>query len=233
LTLADGETLELAAGGSIVAAGTGKVELVNTTFQAGTYTAAGAVEIAALTAGDTIKTGTTATDGLTFAVAASDTIALTSTGAAAATYTFAAVGTSGEKITFSKLTSEEAGITIPGHATNTAANFTVPVGGTVVIGQGTKGGAIVLGSATNGGILTTANGSVIKGIVIVNADTTDGTGIGITGVTVTTAAAAQNATAAASDGSLVTTTGGTFKATATNGTNVKITKATSATIGST
>jgi hypothetical protein len=232
LTLANSNTLVLADEGAIVVTGTtGKVALVNTEFGAGNYTALDAVTITAGTTTDSIAAATGAGNGLTFSVGtgANDSIALTATSSNAASYTFAAVATSGEKITFGEVGSKAA-ITIPGHAANTGAVFTVPTTGTLVIGQGTNGGAVVLKYATNGGTLTTGNASVIKGIVIANALDSDGTGITIEDVTVITAAAEANATAAASNGSLVTTTGGTFEATTAD---VSITKATSATIGST
>jgi hypothetical protein len=206
LTLADTDALTLADTGTIVAAGeNGKVALPNTEFGAGTYTADGAVAITPGTEGDTIETANEAGKGLTFSVAEGDTIALTATGAAAE-YTFAASGDS-DMITFGKV-SNVAAITIPGGST--AANFTVPVAGTVVIGQGTNGGVIVFGChATASGTLTTGDGSVIEGILIVNANGGNGTNIVIASVGVT-AVTAADAEAAGSDGFLTTTTGGTF-----------------------
>ena len=87
----------------------------------------------------------------------------------------------------------------------------------------------MLKNATNGGTLTTDANSVINGIAIVNASS-DGTDITISGITVATAAAAADATPAENDGSLITTTGGTFKP---DGGDATIGKTTSAKIGST
>jgi hypothetical protein len=230
LTLINNEVLTLADTGTIVVTGTaGKVILPNTEFGAGTYKAKGVVTITALTGGDTIATpGTSAGDGLTFYVGsdATDSIALTATATAAASYELDAVATSGEKITFGAADSKAA-ITIPGHGSNNAANFTVPADGTLVIGQGTNGGAIVLKAAAKGGILTTGSNSIIKGIKITNNSSTNGA-FTITGVTIATAkSSGSDSPAAASNGILKTTTGGTLKATSAS-VDLTITKATTA-----
>jgi hypothetical protein len=231
VTLATGAVLTLADGGAVAITGSGSLSLPNTDFKAGKYTAAGEVTIIAGTTGDTIATPATKDSGLTYSIGTTsgDSIALTTTSGTAASYTFVAVATSGEKITFAA-ESSRAAITIPGHATNTEANFTIPIAGTLVIGQGTNVGAIVLKHATNADTLTTGANSAIKGIVIVNALDSDGDTIAITGgIDVATAKADAALASASSNGSLVTTTGGTFKAASADAT---ITKATSATIGS-
>jgi hypothetical protein len=229
LTLVNTNTLTLADAGTITVADTGKVVLPNTEFGAGTYTATNDVVISALTDGDTIKTGTTENDGLAFAVTANDKIALTSNTTSAATYTFVAVASSGEKVVFGEAADKTAAITIPGHATNNAANLTVPAEGTVVIGQGSSspGGSIVLKHAANGGTLTVAAGTVIKGVTIVNGATNDGSTINNADMSITAEVAVD--TTQEANGTLTMTKEGTFTA---KTADASVTKDTSVTIGS-
>jgi hypothetical protein len=94
LTLVNTNTLVLTDGGTIVVAGAGDVGLVNTTFGAGTYTAAGVVTISSLTNGDTTVTGATAGNGRILGASdgTANTVSLLTLGEGAATYTLAKAG---------------------------------------------------------------------------------------------------------------------------------------------
>jgi hypothetical protein len=140
LSIASG-AIVINTGGTIAAAGTGKLSLPNTEFGAGTYTATGEVTITALANGDTIGTsGTTADDGLTIGGTTDQTIVLKEQSTTAATFT---------------LTKGGAGKVILGEDGSDMAVITIPAGGEL---RASAAGTIEIGSANTGGITLTGDG---------------------------------------------------------------------------
>jgi hypothetical protein len=142
----DGDTLALAATGTIEVAGqTASINLPNTVFGAGTYTATGAVTISAnASTGDTIVTTTGETSKLALGT---NGLVLGNKGATGATYTFnKSTASTSNKVT---LSGENAGaITIPADPAEddvTGAKVTANLNAEIKFGTG---GAITIGHKT-------------------------------------------------------------------------------------
>ncbi|MDR1637219.1 MAG: hypothetical protein LBR93_07760 [Treponema sp.] len=156
VTIADTQTIVLVDTGTIVVAGEGKVDLVHTTFGAGTYTAGKGITITAATAGDTIVTDSV-DNAATNKLAVGDQLALGEKAGAsttAATYTFKKGGDN--KVV---LNAAENTITIPADSGNTGAQVEVSAAAGITLGDG----SILLGRATAGGAgsLKFASGATI------------------------------------------------------------------------
>jgi filamentous hemagglutinin len=206
LTLANGEKVNLADEGTIVVAGAGKVTLLHSEFGAGTYTAAGAVEIAAGTTNDTIKTAATAEKGLVIgAVGGLSLFANTTT---AATYTFT-------KVDDVKIQLGTDGITVGNETTSNASSVGAPATASIVLGTG----AINLGNAAT---LVLATGAKI-GVFSNTSDSPTASGGSIGGAAVSVVAFSNNTSGTltaessttltgADDGDSSIATGATFEA---------------------
>jgi hypothetical protein len=185
VTLSDADTFTLNDGGTIVVAGNGAVNLPNSSFGVGTFTAEGDVVITAgaENAGDTIVTGNTAEDGLIFGEDGTTAFSLLTHAAddAAATYTVQSVtfGNRGSAIVIDEGGSLDASATakivLLDGTISLGAGATLVLANDATIGKFTGDGADVasIDPATDDVSAGTVGGAAISGSKLVNGQSDD------------------------------------------------------------